>query len=83
MRDFQREVRVLLNEQNGDAQRLIDLNDLFKNRFHQNYPVRMSHLTQARGTCRWKSVHRSALQPLVAGLVSVVGGCASLLRRTP
>ena len=36
MRDFQREVRVLLNEQNGDAQRLIDLDDLFENRFCKN-----------------------------------------------
>ena len=33
---FQREVRVLLNQQNGDAQRLIDLDDLFENRFCKN-----------------------------------------------
>ena len=45
--------------------------------------VRMDHLTQARGTRRWKSVHRPALQPLVEGLVSELGSCASLLRCTP
>ena len=55
----------------------------FENRFHQNYPVRMNHSTEARGTCRWKSVHRPALQPLVEGLVSELGSCASLLRCTP
>jgi len=48
--DFQCEVGVLFHQQNLDAERLIDLDDFFKNRLHQSYPLRMSHSTQARGT---------------------------------
>ena len=83
MQNFQREIRVC------STSKTMILNDRListifsKIVFTRITRVRMDHLTQARGTRRWKSVHRPALQPLVEGLVSELGSCASLLRCTP
>ena len=50
MRNFEREIRVLFDKQNRDAQRLIDFDDFLENCFHQN----------RRDAERWFVEHQTA-----------------------